>query len=301
VANISRLLADAGETVHLIGQRWRGAPDERVDECDHRLVTHRVSADQALDGSSAEVALLHGTSFPAQAWGWNAALRAEQLVEAHGIDVIEAQEWEAPLYYFLLRRALGLGPARQPPCIIQLHSPSEYIWRHNKWPLSLPGYVPMRRQEEYCIASADALLCPSHYLAREAEERYRLRAGSVTVIPIPLGRFPVAPRKPESFAVGPVMYVGRLEPRKGLTEFVEAAIQVAPDFPRGAVRVSRRRHPVSRWSYHDAPPAPANSATAVGAVRVSGRGETRRAGGRAGGRLVRRGAVAVGELSQQLR
>lgn len=231
VANISRLLADAGETVHLIGQRWRGAPDERVEECDHRLVTHRVSADQALDGSSAEVALLHDTSFPAQAWGWNAALRAEQLVEAYGIDVIEAQEWEAPLYYFLLRRALGLGPSRQPPCIIQLHSPSEYIWRHNKWPLSLPGYVPMRRQEEYCIASADALLCPSHYLAREAEERYRLGAGSVTVIPIPLGRFQVASRKPESFAVGPVMYVGRLEPRKGLTEFVEAAIQVAPDFP----------------------------------------------------------------------
>src|SRR6186997_1964210 len=133
VANISRLLSDAGETVHLIGQRWLGAPDERVEECDHRLVTHRVSADQALDGSSPEVALLHGTSFPAQAWGWNAALRAEQLVEAHGIDVIEAQEWEAPLYYFLLRRALGLGPSRQPPCIIQLHSPSEFIWRSNKW------------------------------------------------------------------------------------------------------------------------------------------------------------------------
>ena len=232
VANLSRLLADAGETVHLIGQRWRGAPHERVEECDHRLVTHRVSADQPLEGRNAEVVLLRGTSFPAQAWGWNAAIRAEQLVESEGIDVIETQEWEAPLYYFLLRRALGLGPSRQPPCIIQLHSPSEYIWRHNRWPLSLPDYVPMRRQEEYCIASADALLCPSHYLARQVEERYHLPLHSVTVIPYPLGRFPVAPRKPESFASGPVMYVGRLEPRKGLVEFVEAVIQVMPDFPQ---------------------------------------------------------------------
>ena len=231
VANISRLLADAGETVHLLGERWRGAPDERVTERGNYLVTHRVSADQPLVSGSTEVELLRRTSFPAQAWGWNAAIRAEQLVESEGIDVIEAQEWEAPLYYFLLRRALGLGPSRQPPCIVHLHSPSEFIWRYNKWPLSRPDYLPMRRQEEYCIASADALLCPSHYLARQSEARYHLRPGTVTVIPIPLGRFPVVPRKPESSASGAIVHVGRLEPRKGPIEFVQAAIEVVADFP----------------------------------------------------------------------
>ena len=232
VVNISRLLADAGETVHLLGERWRGAPDERVTERDNHLVTHRVPADQPLVPGSTEIELLRGTSFPAQAWGWNAAIRTEQLVESEGIDVIEAQEWEAPLYYFLLRRALGLGPSRQPPCIVHLHSPSEFIWRHNKWPLSRPDYLPMRRQEEYCIASADALLCPSHFLARQSEARYHLRPGTVTVIPIPLGRFPVVPRKPGSSASGPIVHVGRLEPRKGPIEFVQAAIEVAAEFPR---------------------------------------------------------------------
>jgi glycosyltransferase involved in cell wall biosynthesis len=235
VANISRLLADAGETVHLLGERWRGAPDERVVERGGRLVTHRVRSDEPLaqPGRSStwqEISLLRGSTFPQQAWGWNAALRAEALVEAEQIDIIEAQEWEAPLYYFLLRRALGLGPARQPPVIIQLHSPSEFIWRANQWPVTRPDFLPMRRQEEYCIASADALLCPSRYLARQAEERYGLSENSVTVIPIPIGSFS-ATNHARGAAAGPIVFVGRLEPRKGPIEFVEAAVRVAADFP----------------------------------------------------------------------
>jgi glycosyltransferase involved in cell wall biosynthesis len=235
VANISRLFADAGETVHLLGERWHGAPDERVVERGGRLITHRVRAYAPLvqpgRGSTwEEISLLRASAFPAAAWGWNAALRAEALVEAEQIDVIEAQEWEAPLYYFLLRRALGLGPSRQPPVIIQLHSPSEFIWRSNKWPVTRPDFLPMRRQEEYCIASADALLCPSRYLARQAEERYRLPANSITVIPIPIGNFPAATRDTD-VRTGPIVFVGRLEPRKGPIEFVEAAVRVAPDFP----------------------------------------------------------------------
>ena len=34
------------------------------------------------------------------------------LVASGEVDVVEGQEWEAPLYYLLLRRALGLGPWR---------------------------------------------------------------------------------------------------------------------------------------------------------------------------------------------
>ena len=236
VVNVSRLLADAGETVHLLGERWRGAPDEHVVDSTGHLVTHRVPSAEPLVRRSrattwAEISLLRGSAFPAQAWGWNAALLVEELVESEKIDVIEAQEWEAPLYYFLLRRALGLGPRYQPPVIIQLHSPSEFIWRYNKWPVTRPDFLPMRRQEEYCIRAADALLCPSRYLAGQAEERYQLAPNSITVIPIPIGRLPDVPRHEERTGDGPVVYVGRLEPRKGLIEFVDAATRIAGDFP----------------------------------------------------------------------
>jgi glycosyltransferase involved in cell wall biosynthesis len=152
-------------------------------------------------------------------------------VESEQIDVIEAQEWEAPLYYFLLRRALGMGPSRKPPVIIQLHSPSEFIWRANKWSIARPDFLITRRQEEFCIRAADAVLCPSRYLARQAEERYGLAENSITVIPCPMECFLWSRRTEEGPATGPVVYVGRLEPRKGTDRVRRSGGQVSEEFP----------------------------------------------------------------------
>jgi hypothetical protein len=113
--------------------------------------------------------VLLDSDFPAQWFAWRAGRLAEILAGREGIDVIEAQEWEAPLYFLLLRRALGLGPARRPPAIVHLHSPTELIFRYNEWPWSRPEYLPMRRLEAYVIGAADALLCPSRYLASLCE------------------------------------------------------------------------------------------------------------------------------------
>lgn len=234
VANVSRLLAEAGETVHVIGQRWPGALRERDVSVGGRLTVHRVPMDSPIQRgarrtTSDEMRILLGTAMPARAWNHNAAAFAESLIEEEGIDVVEAQEWEAPLYPFLLRRAMGLGPVSQPPCVIHLHSPTESVWRHNDWPLSTPYVLQMRRQEEYCIAAADALLCPSAFLADDASRRYRINRDDITTIPYPLGQTRLARRHGSGTKRGPVLYVGRIERRKGLVEFVDAAVSVARD------------------------------------------------------------------------
>lgn len=234
--NIARLLAKAGDVVHVIGQQWTGAAQAREMLLDGRLIIHRVPIDTPVEYASgrstqAEIDLLLASANPAQAWNWNATILAEALVEREGIDAVEAQEWEAPLYFFLMRRALGLGPSRLPPCIIQLHSPSEFIWLHNEWSYGRPEFLPLARQEQYCIAAADALLCPSRYLARQSESHYGLKPGSVHLIPYPVGDFPAARRDDRSYESGAVLYAGRLEPRKGLIEFIEAAIAVARNKP----------------------------------------------------------------------
>jgi glycosyltransferase involved in cell wall biosynthesis len=227
---MARLLAEAGETVHVVAQRWNGASQPLQELCDGRLIVHRVSMDA--DPACAEAALLAGSDFPAQCFSWRAALLAESLVETAGVDVIEAQEWEAPLYYFQLRRALGLGPGRRPPCVVHLHSPTEFIFRSNEWGIDRPDYLPMKRMEDYTIGAADAILCPSRYLAREATAHYALAPDAVTVIPYPIGDTPLVDRPPDVWASGPVCYVGRLEPRKGVAEWVDAAVQVAAEDPR---------------------------------------------------------------------
>lgn len=240
VRNIARLLAEAGETVHVIGTHWEGAPAPVEEQCAGRLILHRVGLDEPLflprtwsrpAAAAGELDLLARSAFPQQAFAWQAALLAEALVEREGIDVIEAQEWEAPLYYLQLRRALGEGPRLRPPCLVHLHSPTELIFRHNRWDTSTPRFRTTRRYENFTIAAADAHLCPSRFLARQAEFAYDLERGSVQVIPLPVGDFPVLARGADAWERGTICYVGRLEPRKGVIEWVDAAVRIAPEFP----------------------------------------------------------------------
>jgi glycosyltransferase involved in cell wall biosynthesis len=240
VLHFSRLLAESGDTVHVIAMLWPGAPRKIERRCGGRLIVHRVPLDApiAMPGhpedpevARREVRALHAADFRAQAFAWQAGRLTEHFVEKDAIDVIEAPDWEAPLYYFQLRRALGLGPKRQPPCIIHLHSPAEFIFRHNEWSMGWPGYLTGKRHEDYSIGAADALLCPSNYLARQAEAHYGLPAGSIEVIPLPVGDLAVLERSDDVWKHGSICYVGRLEPRKGLIEWIDAAVAVARDDP----------------------------------------------------------------------
>jgi glycosyltransferase involved in cell wall biosynthesis len=240
VARLAGLLAERGETVHVIAQRWSGAPLAREALHDGRVVVHRIGhQDLPPDGpgrcdeerARRELEGLRRADFPNQWFSWHAAALMERLIEGSGIDVIEGQDWEAPLYYFLIRRALGLGPRRQPPCIVHLHSPTEFILRFNGADRADPASVTLRRLEEHCIRSADALLCPSSYLARQCERHFDLAPGRVEIIRLPLGGARQLARGPETWANGSICFVGRLEPRKGVIEWVEAAARVALNHP----------------------------------------------------------------------
>ena len=240
VGHMARLLADSGETVHVIGQQWKDAEQAVEEHGQGRLIVHRVAYEawprflkpkpHATLAASHERGLF-ASGFPPQCFSWQAGLLAERLVEAEGIDLIEAQEYEAPLYYFQLRRALGYGPGRQPVCVVHLHSPTEMIARYNDWDIGTLPLLTAKRLEDYSITAADALLCPSRYLARQVESEYGLEADSVQTIPYPMGMMPVVQRHEAIWQHGTVCYVGRLERRKGILEWLDAAIAVAYEDP----------------------------------------------------------------------
>ena len=237
--HIARQLAEAGETVHVVGQLWEGAAERLVTLCDGRLIEHRISVEEPIAANPADepeqrtiLQQLAASTCPSQLFSWQAARYVEALLDREHIDVIEAQEWEAPLYYLLARRAAGLGPKQQPPCIVHLHSPTQMIFEYNEWDQTLTDFLPLARFEEYTIRSADALLCPSYYLARQVEELFQLGTGRVEVIPYAMGvETPVLPRTPEVWQRNSICYVGRLELRKGVIEWVDAAIRVAQTHP----------------------------------------------------------------------
>ena len=236
VHHISRLLAESGETVHVIGQLWKGAEREIEEHCHGRLVVHRIPYEDWTTFSrprpnrrmrSKIERDLFASELPAQCFSWQASLLAERLVAQEGIDVIEAQDYEAPLYYFQLRRTRGLGPKRRPPCIVHLHSPTEFIARYNDWDMMLPRWQAAKRMEDLSILAADKLLCPSSVFARQAETRYGLPKGLIEIIPYPLGEQPHIERDPGVWLNGGICFVGRLERRKGIMEWLGAAGAVA--------------------------------------------------------------------------
>jgi glycogen(starch) synthase len=231
LCHITEALAAAGETVHVIAHRWSGAPQVREERLGGRLIVHRVALDEASDDGRQIGRALIASSCPAQAFSWQAARLAEQLIAREGVDIIEAQEWEAPLYYLQLRRALALGPTRRPPCVIHLHSPSERIFAANEWDTSVADYAPALAQEAYSIAEADALICPSRYVADEAIAQYGIDGARVTVIPYPLGDAAPMPRTDETWATGSICYIGRIELRKGVLELADAFASVADHYP----------------------------------------------------------------------
>ena len=231
--HIAHLLANAGETVHVLAQRWESAPQPLVVSHAGHLTVHRISIEEPVwpaQAGSEEHALLRAlaqSNCPAQVFAWQVARYAERLIEQVSIDVVEAPEWEAPLYYLQLRRGLGLGPQRQPPIIVHLHSPSAMIFEHNDWDKTLVDYLPLTQLEEFTIRAADSLICPSSYLARGVTQRFGLSPACVTVLRYPMGETPLLPRTSQALARDAICYVGRLELRKGVVEWVDAAVKVA--------------------------------------------------------------------------
>lgn len=229
------MLADAGETVHVIAHRWAGAPHVREERIDGRLIVHRIALDQPIPADAAESQRdlqisrgLLASSFPSQAFAWHAARLAEQLIETAGIDVVEAQEWEAPLYYLQLRQRLGLGPERRPPYVVHLHSSTEQIFAANHWDTSVADYAPASAQEAFSIAHADALIAPSLFIARQA---LAVDPSRIHVIPYPIGDTVRVPRSDDIWAGRSICHIGRLEPRKGVFECIDAIVAIAADYP----------------------------------------------------------------------
>jgi glycosyltransferase involved in cell wall biosynthesis len=229
-------LAKRGETVHVISKKWHGAESDVEEQHHGRLVIHRIPYEDwaSLRPHRPHPALtdqrarnLFGSNYPAQCFSWCASLLAERLVEEAAIEVIEAEEYQAPLYYFQLRRVLGMGPRQRPPCIVHLHSPTELIAKHNDWSADRNDLPIAVRLENFSIATADALICPSQYLAGQVQALQGFAAGTIRVIPYPLGDTCWISRSADVWRSGTIVFAGRLEPRKGVHEWLDAAIAAA--------------------------------------------------------------------------
>ncbi len=241
--NISRIMAAHGETVHVIAQSCRSAAQALETRCNGRLMIHRIPYDHHTSAPHSRPhpqlkrvpdRALFQNGYSPQSFAWQACLLAEKLIVAENIDIIEGQEFEAPLYYLQLRRMLGLGPSPQPPIVVHLHTSTEIVARNNGSDIGHPFYQTAKRLEDFSINRADGLLCPSQFLADQIADQFQLSNDAIRVIPLPVSEFPHQARNNATWENGEICYVGRLEERKGVLEWIEGALTIARENPNAS-------------------------------------------------------------------
>lgn len=203
-------LIDAGARVHVITEA-HDQTNPRVEF--HGPVTvHRVPMAMGRGGwTSAAVR-----------FSINAARKVAALAARDEIDIAEFAECEgAAAALLLLRSTLPIGT---PATVVHLHTPSEVLYELRSLSTraldqSLAAYFLMER---LAIRLSDQVCAPSHFIADWAVSHYGL-AHRPAVIPYAIAPAPEAP--PPSHSKD-VLYVGRIEPRKGVESLAVAWKQV---------------------------------------------------------------------------
>lgn len=161
------------------------------------------------------------------AFAYHIAKSLPDLIDDFDVDVIEFPDTGALGWFWMLREA---SAQRNPPSVLCLHSPTAWINEWNRVIDASPAGRALAQMEEDCIRAADAIVCPSHDLAQWTASRMGLSRERITVVPLPMGeleRHDRDRRRSPARGLLRLLYVGRLEPRKGIDVLLAGAAEAA--------------------------------------------------------------------------
>jgi len=201
-------LRELGIQVHVVSASVDG---RAAHYDDHGIAVHRVPV--------APFTSMRGLWRLGRVWdgyNWMVAREVWRLAAAQGLDVVEGPEARGETLF-----VSGVG-RRRFATVVRLHSDTRLVWHINGRPMR-PKDRLTAWMERASTNRADAVVSPSRALLTEsrvlAARRDRVRA---QVLPNPIDCLRINARS--SAATGPheVLYVGRLEERKGTPELFAA-------------------------------------------------------------------------------
>jgi glycosyltransferase involved in cell wall biosynthesis len=232
-------LAEQGHRIHVIARGWeQDAIQEVGNVCVYRLCIPEPS----WRWGTANLSLKFYETRQILLWNLRVYGAVQQICAAERLDVIECPEYHS--------QGLGLAfQSRQTPMVVKLHTPAFLCRDMNGGARGLDARIS--EYLEYCLArQANLITSPSRKLADDVSRRWRLDGSAIRVIPNPIDDELFCRRPEVTPEPGTLLYVGRLERRKGVLTLAQALPLVLATHPKARLRLVGKDHrsgPSGSW------------------------------------------------------
>ncbi len=214
VENCAKMFAEAGDDVKVIVRSVNGDKTEKAKE------GYEIIRFQQGEGENY------------QYLGYDNALAYQyyevimKMIKKYGKpDVIEMQEYNAYGQYIIQNKLMLKEELKDIPLVVHLHTPAFETLRINQFNTYEQPFYWIGEMEKFCIKGADALICPSQFLADKLQY---LVKDKIKVINLPfdidkdeLAKFEKNPPKKDEKKT--ILYFGRTEYRKGVVQMLKGA------------------------------------------------------------------------------
>jgi glycogen(starch) synthase len=217
---LSQGLAQLGHRVYVIARSWGADAIEDVGG----VQLHRLSIPEpSWRRGTYTLNLRLSETRQIVLWNWRVATTISRIRRSEELHVIESPEYHAQGLLTSLRN-------RSIPLVVKLHSPAALLNRINGQAIGGSFLDTLVSEELECRLARFGWMVtsPSHALAEAVGRRWRLPRSRIRVIPNPIDTSTFTAPIGVTREDRTVLYVGRIERRKG----VETIIEAWPDIQR---------------------------------------------------------------------
>ncbi len=223
-------LAALGHQVHVIS---RSPKAERTEHANDGVHVTRIAGFESRMAVHTEAA--DWLSYSAEVAAAIASLNARTP-----LDVIDFPEWGAEGYMHLLNRAEW----NRIPTVIHLHGPLVMFAHTMGWPeMDSEFYRTGSVMEGTCLRLADAVFSSSRCSAEWCAKHHGLKSDDIPVLHTGVDTELFAPRAVAKASRPIIVFAGKLARNKGVHLLVEAACELAREFPGLHLRLLGRGEP----------------------------------------------------------